>query len=307
MNARSILLAITCVLVASVFAIYFLATKETHDLFAEGASVRATVVRVTKSDPPKVSVKYTTPQGKAQESTCEFTAAADRRLKPGDPVDIHLHQRSPGRVATKRGVAESDPSPAILLGTVAFLALGGYVLFLPRLQARRRATRTSPLDVITDSLRRTRTLTFSVGLGIVAFAGFMIWLGVSGADRTASTGTNIAVAVIGGIFAVFGLLIVARGFGLLSIEGSWIMQLILQRPQEIVWIYEQVVQHAVAGDVSAMSSVYLWFADGRSYNISVQREDARALLSELSRRAPHALLGFTKENEEQYRRRRAAA
>ena len=305
-NLRSIILAITCVLAASVFAIYFLATKETHDLFAEGPLVRATVVRVKKSDPPRVTVKFTPPSGKAQESTCELTAEADAKLKPGDAVDVHLHERSPGRVATKRGVAESDPSPAILLGTVACLALGGYLLFLPRLQARRRAARTSPLDVITDSLRRTRTLTLSVGFGIVAFGAFMIWLGASGADRTATTGTNIAVAVIGGIFAAFGLFIAARGFGLRSIEGSWIMEIILQRPQEIAWIYEQVVQHAVAGDVSAMASVYLWFNDGRSYNIAVQREDAAPLIGEISRRAPHALVGFTRENEEGYRRRRAA-
>lgn len=306
MNARSIILAITCALAASIFAIYFLATKETHDAFAEGPLVRATVVRVRQVDPPRVTVKFTPPQGKAQESSCELCGSGDAKLKPGDAVDIHLHKNSSDRVATKRGLAENDPSPAILLGTLAFLALGGYLLFLPRLQAKRRAARTSALDVLTDSLRRTRTQLLSVGLGIVAFAGFMIWLGASGADRTASTGTNIAIAVIGGVFAIFGLLIAARGWALRSIEGSWIMQLILQRPQEIVWMYELVVQHAVAGDVSATSSVFLWFADGRSYSISVQREDARALLDELSRRAPNALVGYTKENEEQYRQRKAA-
>lgn len=305
MNARSIILAITCVLAASVFAIYFLATKETHDMFAEGKRVRAEVVRVRPGDPPRVSVRFEDAKGKEQESGCELTGEADAKLEPGDEVDVYIHQRSPSRVATKRGVAENEPSPAILLGTAGFLALGVYVLFRPRLQARRRAARTNSLDVITDSLRRTRNQMSMVGLGIVAFAGFMIWLGVSGADKTATQGTNIAVAVIGGIFAVFGLFIAGRGLALLSIDRSWIMRLIVERPQEIAWIYEHVVQHAVAGEVSAMSSVFLWFQDGRSYSVAVEREDARALLDELSRRAPQALVGYSQENEARYRNRAA--
>ncbi len=306
MNARSIILAVTCVLIASVFAIWFLATKETHDMFAEGEKVTATVVRVKPGDPPKVTVKLDDAEDDDAERGCELTAPADGKLDPGDEITVYVHKRSPFRVATARGLAASDPSPAVLLGTAGFLGLGVWVLFGPRRAAKRRASRTSSLDVLTDSLRRTRALSLVTGVGIVAFGGGMIWLGASGADRTASTGTNVGVAVLGGVFAVFGALIAGRGLRLLSIDRSWIMQVILQRPHEIAWIYELVVRSEVGGDVSATSNVHLWFRDGRSYSIAVEREDARALIAELSRRAPQALVGYSSENEQQYKQRRAA-
>lgn len=300
MNARSILLAIACLLVTAVFVIYYLATKETHDLFAEGTPIRATVVKVKRGDRPGVLLK-TTDKGKAEETWSELVSEIEPSWKPGATVDALRHRNVSSRVALKGAVEDSEPSPFILVAGLSFVALGGYVLFLPKMRARRRAQRTSGLDVLVDSLRRTRTLTLVVGGGITAFAGFMIWLGASGADRTASAGTNIGVIVLGALFALVGLAIMGRAWGLRSIRGSWIMTTIERRPGEIAWLYEHVVRSVAAPEASATSTIHVWFTDGKSYAISVEREDAAPLMNELSKRAPHAAVGYSPEVEQAYR------
>ena len=301
MNARSVVLAICCLLFAAVFTIVYLAKQDTYELFTGGEHVAGTVVRVSKNDPPLLRVRYTGADGKTEEDTSEMTSGANAQLQPGDPVEILRHRNVPSRIALADAVEASKPSPLLFAGTAVFVLLGGYVLFLPRLRAARRARRTSGLDVITDSLRRTRAVNLAVGGGIAAFGAFMVWLAATGADRTATRGTNIGIGIFGGFTALLGLFMLSRVWGLRSIRGSEILRTIEETPQEIAWIYEQVVQTRGAGEISAQSFIYVWFASGKSYTISVEREDARLLLDELVRRAPHARVGYDQEIEKLYR------
>jgi hypothetical protein len=300
-NFRSAILAFTCLLMASVFTIYYLGTKEGTDAFMEGTPIKATIVKIKKGRRPGVMVSYVD-KGKTVEAWSELADELDlSSLKPGKVVSALRHRRSPSRVAIKRAVIAAEPSPLLFLGTAGFLALGVYVLFLPKIRAARRAKRTSGLDVIVDALSRTRTTSLVIGGGIAAFGASMIWLGASGADRTASAGTNIGVGVFGGFTVLVGLFILRMAWQLRSIRGSWIMEVIERRPGEIAWIYQHVVRSVAAPDASATYNVHMWFADGKSYSIAVEREDAEALLDELSRRAPHAAVGYSPEIEQLYR------
>ncbi|MCB9779430.1 MAG: hypothetical protein H6742_12760 [Alphaproteobacteria bacterium] len=74
------------------------------------------------------------------------------------------------------------------------------------------------------------------------------------------------------------------------------LQLLRERPQEIVWIYAFVVRN------KATSWILLRMADGKHLRLPVQFGGEDAVLQALGAYLPHATSGFSDERDAQYRR-----
>jgi hypothetical protein len=294
-NLRVILLAVCCFLLAACCLIGYLATRESYQKFAEGRPAQGTVVSVRSGDErPLVKVRLRGIAG-APVVHVANTTSRDLALSVGQVVQLRSHRSSAQHVMLESDLASIAPSIWLLIGLGGCLALGGYILSLPGQARRRRMARTSSLDVIVESLRRTRNLQLGMGTFLTACGIGAVFLILE-----ENTATKVMMGALIALFVGVGALMLRRGLGLLVPERSWIMKVILEEPARIAWIYQQVfTSEGVAA--TANYNVAINLTDGRLHSLSVNADDADGLIAELSRRAPGAVVGYEESLEKRFK------
>jgi hypothetical protein len=283
MTIRTIALGICSVLLAVCCAIGYLATKETYDLFARSPAEQATIVGV-RPGPERVEVRFSLIEAGKRVVHDSRVPSGGPRLQVGQRVKVHRHANVPSRFRLAIALDDERPSPWLAAGTLAFLGLAGYVLILyPRRVRQRRAARTSGLDVIVDSLSRTRNLNLGVGIGLVAFGGMLIWLQID----SRNVAQWVMVGALALLFLVIGGLGMWRGLRQLNPRRNALMRVIEEHPEQIVSVTVQIVTTEGVPQ-SAMSLVDLRLAGGSRHALQVAEDDRDLLLDELARRAPQA-------------------
>ncbi|MFO0553302.1 MAG: hypothetical protein U0271_33270 [Polyangiaceae bacterium] len=282
-------------LVALCFGIATLALWETYSMFRDGPRVRATVteVRATRDKDPWVKATL------ERDGKPETISLRTPGLKPavGDTLELALHERN-GEPRLASAIGEERPSIGLVLGFALSIALGVWLWIQPTRAERRRRMRTSVLDALVDAAARTRNVAAGVGVFMVlAAAAFAI---VPFFDRSAGLGGSIFLWVLAAITLAVGLLGLRRAIALRDPKNNELLDLILNRPEEIAWVYVlRVTSEGI--DASESLSAQICGADGKTRPLTLVREDLDAVLAEIARRAPHAQQGYSRELEKLYR------
>jgi hypothetical protein len=295
---RTALFAFLFLLGAAAFTIAYFGMRSDASWVTEKTKrVDGTVIEPVKKKrdgDPWVKVAWLD-EGKEMTGVSEYSDDADANLKPGDRVPLLVYR---GRVTLEAAGLKAGPTPFLLVGTVVCLLLTVYAFMLPSLRRRRAANRTSGLDVIVDSLKRTRLIMSCIAVGGLAVGGFCVWLGASGVDKTATRGTNIGIMTFGALMIALGLFMAVRTRLWESARNSWVMKRIEEQPETIAWFYRYVVTTSIPGTETV--SLFLHFTDGKFFSMQMAPEDVGFLEVEIRKRATKALDGYSDENKKAY-------
>lgn len=290
------ILAVCVWAVALCLGIAFAAGYEGYANFRDGQRAHATVTEIRRQK-EGAWVGFTL-QGNVETRlppASGVRVANAKGLEPGATIELLLHARNETPILASE-LSKERPSFLLPTGFVASIALGVYLWLQPRLAARRRAQRTSPLDALVEAAARTRNV--SIGIGIffsIAGAGLAA---VPFVDSSAGLGGSIFIWVLGALSLGLGVLSFRRAIGLRDPRNNAVLDLILHRPQEIAWFYLEQVTSGAGGE--ALSAV-IWTARNERHHLTLVREDLDAVFSEIDCRAPHAKRGYDRETERLYR------
>ncbi len=160
------------------------------------------------------------------------------------------------------------------------------------------------LDLIRQSLRRGRVYSAIFAIGLIVFAYFLYGVWFLGWDHTSQI--TQAGQWFGAIFIVLILMCSAlclyRFATLLNINNAYIIRVLTEYPERILWVYEQITRSRNLPS-SSVHNVFIWFTTGRVYALAVKKENAQALIEAIATYAPQTLRGYTPENQEVYKAR----
>ena len=289
-TAQFRLLAACSWLAALCLAIFLAVAITDYTQFQFGDRATAKVVRIEG----RRAVLAYDDQGRHEELNVK---AAGRHV--GDTVTL-LVQSANRQVRTQ----ETNTFPVIATGVLALalgltIWLGVWLWRRPIVAARRRAGRTGPLDSIVDAVARTRNLSYGLGGFLVAAAGFFILILFADPEAKTQTGMAVGIGVLTAVTLGFGILVLRRGYQLRDPRRNPIIELIEERPQDIGWIYV----HRVVNRGIETLSIHMWNRAGKNAPLAVVREDIDAVFTDLVRRAPNALQGYSKEHKRAYKER----
>ena len=142
-----------------------------------------------------------------------------------------------------------------------------------------------------------------VGTGIFLFGVFIVWLVVSGADPESKDMTmagKIVIWVLAGLCLFFGFFItfmhLKNHFKVQRGDHPIIKAIENGDNGHLVWIYENITRVEGGG-----SDHQLWTFDrnGKQFILSVKAKRVQEVMAYLKEQFPSAVLGYTKEIEEQ--------
>ncbi|MBK9592300.1 MAG: hypothetical protein IPO32_12675 [Crocinitomicaceae bacterium] len=149
-----------------------------------------------------------------------------------------------------------------------------------------------------------------IGIGISAFGIFVVWLGLSGADpemQQMSTSTIVILSIFGGLFLLVGLLLI-----ILPVRASLNIKngkhKLLNAIQEndtayALWIYEYVTKVRSGPASNTDHKIWIMCADKNHFSIDVKKNKAQEVIDYLVTKFPDAVIGYTKEIEEEYNKK----
>lgn len=161
------------------------------------------------------------------------------------------------------------------------------------------ASREENLALVSAALGRSRRA--MVILAVVVFGlGGLCSLAL---DEHPTTGAVVMVALVAGFFAMLGLLLLWVGFVKNSPQRSPLVLALRERPDDVVWIYQQDVTVDVSGIAAPVqdANVIANLRDGSTVAITVNRSQATALLGALTALAPGAATGFSEARQAQFK------
>lgn len=151
-------------------------------------------------------------------------------------------------------------------------------------------------------LSKTSRKSFIIGLFILAFGAFMIWLDLSGVDKKGISGSGkIVLYVFAGLFIAVGLLMVVRHLKNTSKikngEHALINAVNGTNDHYVLWFYENIIQ--VRGGGTA-HQIFIFGKDKKNYNVNVAKAKVPEMLQYLNFKFPGALKGYSKELQAEY-------
>jgi hypothetical protein len=157
------------------------------------------------------------------------------------------------------------------------------------------------LGLIRQAVRRTRFYSAVLAVGLLAFAYIMYGLCFLGWDRTShlTQAAQWFVAGFIGLIVVCSVLLLYRFVTLLNINNAFIVRVMTEHPERILWVYETIVS-SVKSPATKGHHVYIWFTNGKVYAVSAKPDNVRPLIDAIASFAPHALRGYTPENQARY-------
>ncbi len=146
-----------------------------------------------------------------------------------------------------------------------------------------------------------------VGLFILVFGVFIIWLMLSGAD------SEMDDIPLGGMIVLWALAALTVFAGLLLIyipvktkrqinNGNHPILSAMDRNDHtfIVWIYEHITQVQGGG---SNHQIYIFLKNGKRINIGSNQNQSQEIIHYLSSEFPDAILGYSEENESLHKER----
>jgi hypothetical protein len=201
------------------------------------------------------------------------------------------------KVARASELASAKPSLLLVGGAIACALLGGLVWWMSGLDAKRRAARREPIDVVIDAARRTRNVRTAAAAIFVACAPLFALL--PSLDTQANRGEAIAMYVLAALSAVVAVTTAAMAYRLRDPRRNFVVELIEQRPSEIAWFYLR----SYRGRYGAKAQeVAICTTAGKRVQLRLVPEDVEPLLAELARRAPRARRGYDIAIERAYKK-----
>lgn len=83
---------------------------------------------------------------------------------------------------------------------------------------------------------------------------------------------------------------------------SELYHLLLEEPQDVVWVYSMITERLPFGlSFSSSAIVYLIEKDGDEFSVSVPANKVKLVVRTLNRVLPTAEFGYTEEREQKYR------
>lgn len=159
-------------------------------------------------------------------------------------------------------------------------------------------------------INKTSRRNLIIGICITAFAGFMFWLGLSGADSemaSMSKGGIITFYVFAGVFLAVGLLMIVIAVRTKSKikNGSHPLVNAIEKSGSdyVLWFYEYVVEASAGPAKNTGHSIWIRCTDKKQYTINVKKNMVQDALAYLSAKFPNALVGYSKEIETEYKRK----
>ncbi len=161
------------------------------------------------------------------------------------------------------------------------------------------ASREENLSVVTAALGRSRRAMVILAVVVFGLAG----LCSQGLDERPTTGAIVMVALVAGFFTLLGILLLWVGFVKNSPQRSPLVVALRERPDDVVWIYQQDVTVDVSGIAAPVqdANVITNLRDGSTVAITVHKSQVTALLAALSALAPGAATGFSEERQAQFK------
>lgn len=142
-----------------------------------------------------------------------------------------------------------------------------------------------------------------IGICIFLFGVFIIWLGLSGVDKSADemgTGGKIVLWVLALLCLFMGFLLVFKQMKTTSqVKGGKhpLVNAINQNDGTyLLWIYENVV-HVKGG--GSNHQVWAVGKEGKRYTIEAKKDKIEGIINYLGNKFPQALVGYSKEIEQQ--------
>ncbi len=278
---RNIIVCIAFVVGGLCFGVIYLAEYDTYERTRDGDKYAGPILKIKST-----GVRY-----------LDEASGEEKFLR--DPPEDWIAQRKVGdRIEVGCSVVRCEaldviapPSPLLFVPMGALILIGALFVVLPIVDKRRLARAgVDPLAVISVLLRKARFQALIGGLMFLAFAGFFVLVMVVDPSSTAGL---IVIGFLALCCVLFGGVFLKRFFGLWDIKNSWILHVITQRPEDIVWIYEQVV--TAAGGAGINRTVFICLADGRQYPVPLGQAGTDDFIASLAARATRAVIGYSPE------------
>jgi hypothetical protein len=159
-------------------------------------------------------------------------------------------------------------------------------------------------------MTKTGTKMLIIGFSITAFAVFMIWLAMSGADSEMTQGTMIGLLIFAGIFLLVGLLMIIMPLNTSSKikngKHGLVNALLNNDANYIVWYYEHIINVKSGPAKNSAHKIWIYSADDKHYSVDVKKTQVSEVIQYLGSKFPTATAGYTAEIEKDYRARMKA-
>lgn len=279
--ARNIILLVTFVVGGLCFGVIYLAEYDTYERTRDGEHYAGPILKIKKS-----GIRYLD------------EASGEEKFLRDPPEDWAARRKVGERIEVGCSVVRCEaldiiapPSPLLFVPMGVLILIGLAFVVLPVVDRKRLARAgVDPLAVISVLLKKARFQALVGGLLFLAMGGFFVLVMV--VDPSSVAGL-IVIGFLAVCCVVFGGLLLKRFFGLLDIKNSWILHVIIQRPEEIVWIYEQMVTSR--GGLGVNRTVFICMADGRKYPVPLGQTGIDDFIASLTTRATRAVIGYSPE------------
>ncbi len=155
-------------------------------------------------------------------------------------------------------------------------------------------------ELIISSLRRTRRMYLIATAVTLPTALFMLILAPLSGESTGIVATSMA---FGAVFLVTGVLLIRMLAAHWRPERAPLMNVLRDRPRDIVWIYvEEITSRAAGVAVRKYHTIKIALADNKLFTLAVKAADKDRVLAILADYAPQATFGYSRERQKMFKR-----
>jgi hypothetical protein len=291
---RGILLCIAAVLGAAAFTITYLATYDGYERMKNGKASPGIVRQIT-DDVVEYDMVLDGGERQGPYRTSDVPADARAGLRPGSEVTIMSSSTQ-----SELALALRPPSPLLIGGAVGCLALGAWFIVAPiRVRRAFERARGDCDRILRLALSRARGQHIVVAVFAAAAAAFFVV--VTFADPEATGGMITFIWALAAVCLVFTAISVRRAWALRDNAERGLLRRLRERPRELVWVYQLIVQNSTAGPAGDYSTVMLNFSDGSSFPVMLGQIGVEDFLGAMKERFGHAHFGYAREVERAFK------
>jgi len=110
---------------------------------------------------------------------------------------------------------------------------------------------------------------------------------------------NGAIVIVGIVLTVLGIKFTRDALLNRNVDNSLLLQLLINAPEKIVWVYSIVTQRMPFGlEFSKNATIYFKLIDGDEITLDMSEKETENVLKMLNTKLTHATFGFTKDREQ---------
>lgn len=112
---------------------------------------------------------------------------------------------------------------------------------------------------------------------------------------------NTVFTILGMVLSVLGMRYIYLYFPSRRSPEFQLIQLVKSHPEQIVWVYAIVIEHAPFGlQFSRKATLYFKLMNRKEWSVSVSSKDVENISKALNTVLPHATFGYTRDREQWY-------